>query len=113
MYWEVWLQQCPLEDRLDVVIICVNPNELVIDRGFHSQVWWQKFNVLGYLPRFWYLQTTKQWGVVWQDQLVLLLQKETSNCPFLEQGPLPMQMDTIHLAMNMMKTYLIPPMAWN
>jgi len=48
-----------------------------------------------------------------QDRLILLLQKEGSERPLLEQAPVAMRTDAVRSATNMLKTHMIPANAWN
>lgn len=112
-FWEVWLQHCPASARPDLVAVCTDPNELVVDGGFHSKVWRQKFETLGYQPGFWFLRATDHGGVVRQDRLVLILERQGSGRPRLEHEPVPMKEGTLRSATNMLKTHLIPFNAWN
>jgi hypothetical protein len=77
-YWENWLWQCPLPSHPDLVTICTDPKELVISGGggYHSKAWRRKLTALGYQLGFWFLHSTDHGGVVRQDPLVLVLQKE-------------------------------------
>jgi len=112
-YWERWLQKCSFEKRPDLVVICASPNELVQDGGFHEKEWREKFRVLGYLPGFWFLRATDHGGVVRQDRLVLILQKEGTERPILNTQPTPMTSKTPRPATNMLKTHLIPFQSWD
>lgn len=112
-YWEEWIKECSEEIRPDLVVICANPNELVADGGYHEKPWRERVERLGYEPGFWFMRATDHGGVVWQDRLVMILQKATSTRPKLGPGPTPGSQGTANrAASNMLKPHSIPTNAW-
>ena len=99
--------------RPELVAICAAPEELVEDGGFHCKGWRIRFAALGYSPSFWYLRNTDFGGVVRQERLFVILQKQNSVQPTVK-APTPARSEsTIRAATNMLKTHLIPSKAWD
>jgi len=80
--WETWLQRCPMETRPDLVLVCAGSDELIRKDGFHSKPWREKVAALGYEAGFWFLRATDHGGVVRQDRLMMILQKNSSSRPW-------------------------------